>query len=79
MTEINTWVAGGYKVRVFDWIDGKNIYLHIEYYHPGASLSRPPAREKSFLLPLSEEPKIRNFLHSVVIGLMEMPDVQTVK
>ncbi|MCI8525608.1 MAG: hypothetical protein HFF17_06725 [Oscillospiraceae bacterium] len=69
MINIDKWVAG-YKVRAFDWVDGKSIYLHIEYYRPGASLSQPPAVEKSFLIPKEEEPKVRNFLHSIVIGLM---------
>ena len=69
MINIDTWVEG-YKVRAFDWVDGKNIYLHIESYKPGASLAQPPAVEKSFLIPMEEEPKIRNFLHSIVIGLM---------
>ena len=32
MIEIDAWVAGGYKVRAFDWVDGKNIYLNICYY-----------------------------------------------
>jgi len=67
---IDKWVAG-YKVRAFDWVDGENIYLHIEYNRPGASLSKPPAVEKSFLIPREEEVKVRNFLHSIVIGLME--------
>jgi len=70
MINIDTWVAG-YKVRAVDWIDEKSIYLNIEYYKPGASLSQPPAVEKSFLIPREEEAKVRNFLHSVVIGLME--------
>ena len=42
MIEIDAWVAGGYKVRAFDWVDGKNIYLNICYYCPGSSLSKPP-------------------------------------
>jgi len=67
---IDTWVAG-YKVRAFDWVDGKNIYMHIEYYKPGASLSQPPAVEKSFLIAKEDEAKIRDCLHSIVIGLME--------
>ena len=70
MINIDTWVAG-YKVRAFDWIDGKNIYLHIESYTPGVSLSQPPAAEKSFLIPNEEEAKVRNFLHSIVTGFME--------
>lgn len=66
---IDAWVAG-YKVRAFDWVDGKNIYMHIEYYKPGSSLSQPPAVEKSFLIAREDKPKIRNFLHSIVLGLM---------
>ena len=69
MINIDTWVAG-YKVRAFDWVDGKNIYMHIEYYKPGSSLSQPPAVEKSFLIAKEDEAKIRNYLHSVVMGLM---------
>ena len=70
MIEIDTWVAGGYKVRAFDWIDGESIYLNIAYYRPGAAFSKPPTQERSFLLPMSEGPKIKNFLHSIVTGLM---------
>lgn len=73
MVEIDTWVAGGYKVRAFNWVDRKNIYIHIEYYCPGTSLSAPPAKEKSFLIPLEEEAKLNNYLHSIVVGLMEGP------
>ena len=55
MIEIDAWVAGGYKVRAFDWVDGKNIYLNICYYCPGSSLSKPPAADRSFLLPMDME------------------------
>lgn len=72
MIEIDRW-AEGYKVRAFDWVDGKNIYLNIAYYCPGASLSAPPAREKTFLIPMEEAPKLQTYLHSIVIGLMEKP------
>ena len=47
--EIDTWVDG-YKVRVFPWIDGKSIYVNIQYYAPGTSLSPPPAMDKSALI-----------------------------
>ena len=67
------WVAG-YKVRAFDWIDGKNIYLNIAYYALGASLSQPSAQEKSFLLPKEQEDLIRTNLHSVVVNLMTPPE-----
>lgn len=73
MIEIDTWVAGGYKVRAFDWVDGKNIYLNICYYCPGSSLSKPPAADRSFLLPMDMESTLRNYLRSVVEGLMSTP------
>lgn len=66
---IDKW-EGCYHVRAFDWIDGKNIYLNIAYYKPNANLEKPPAQEKSFLLPKSEEPKLRTHLNSIVYGLM---------
>lgn len=69
MINIDTWISG-YKVRAFDWIDGKNIYINIAYYAPGSNLSQPPVREKSFLIPIEESPKIEKYLHSVVNGLM---------
>lgn len=67
--EIDTWVAG-YKVRAINWVDGKSIYLNIAYYRPGSSLSRPPAVEKSVLIPLEEEHLLRSHLDSIVVGLM---------
>jgi hypothetical protein len=46
---IDRWVDG-YKVRVCPWIDGKNIYVNVQYYNPGASLCQPPALDKSALI-----------------------------
>lgn len=70
--DIDKWVSG-YKVRAFDWIDGQNIYLHIEHFLPGSSLSRPPAREQSFLIPKEHEYLLYERLDSVVCGLMARP------
>lgn len=72
MVEIDTWVEG-YKVRAVDWVDGKSIYLNIAYYRPGSSLSKPPAVERTFLIPLEEEHWLRIHLHSIVTGLMATP------
>lgn len=47
--EIDKWVDG-YKVRIFPWIDGKNIYVNVRYYAPGASLSKSPLLDKSALI-----------------------------
>lgn len=43
---IDTWVAGC-KVRIFPWIDGKHYYVNVQYYAPGASLSKPPDFDKT--------------------------------
>lgn len=71
MINIDTWEAGC-KVRAFDWIDGKSIYLNMQYFLPGQSLSKPPAREKSVLLEKAEETeyRLKNYLNSIVNGLM---------
>lgn len=45
--EIDKWVDG-YKVRAFPWVDGeKTIYVNVQYYKPGSSLTQPPAMDKS--------------------------------
>ena len=71
MINIDTWETGC-KVRAFDWIDGKSIYLHMEYFSPGQSLSQPPIKEKSVLLEKSEETeyKLRNYLNTIVDHIM---------
>ena len=71
MINIDTWEAGC-KVRAFDWIDGKSIYLHMEYFSPGSSLSQPPAKEKSVLLEKTEdtEYKLQNYLNTIVDHIM---------
>lgn len=47
--EFDKWVDG-YKVRVFPWIDCKNIYVNVQYYAPGQSIHRPPVCDKSALV-----------------------------
>lgn len=47
--ELDKWVDG-YKVRSFPYIDGKSIYVNVCLYAPGASLSQPPAMDKSALI-----------------------------
>lgn len=71
MIDIDKWEAGC-KVRAFDWIDGKSIYLHIAYYSPGQSISSKPSKEKSVLLEKSEETeyRLRNYLNSIVTHYM---------
>lgn len=47
--DFERWIDG-YKVRVMKWIDGKHIYINVQYFNPGASLQKPPAMEKRRLL-----------------------------
>lgn len=65
--EIDKWVSG-YKVRSFPWIDGKRIYLNVQYYLPGQSLSQPPAFDKSVYIADNEAGQnlIQNHLDSLV-------------
>lgn len=37
---IDTWISG-YKVRAFNWIDGKRIYFNVQYYQLGQSIEQP--------------------------------------
>lgn len=51
--EIDKWIEGC-KVRVFPWIDGKRIYVNVQYYRPGQSLSQKPVFDRSVYLPNDE-------------------------
>lgn len=68
---IDEWVDS-YKVRAFDWIDGRNIFLNVMEYAPGASLSKPPMVDVSVLIPKEQEPVMKEFLHTVVSGIASM-------
>lgn len=59
------WV-GSCKVRIFDWIDGKNIYMNMQYFAPGSSLERKPEKEISILVAKEDEEILENHLDSVV-------------
>ena len=63
------WIAGC-LVDCFDWYDDKNIYLNMRYFKPGTSINRKADSEKSVLIPLCEEQKVRNNLHSIVAHFM---------
>ncbi|WP_018703572.1 hypothetical protein [Anaeromusa acidaminophila] len=60
--EVDKWVDG-YKVRIFPWIDRKNIYVNIQYYAPGSSLSKPPLLDKSALI--EDNPAGRHFAYEL--------------
>jgi hypothetical protein len=56
MRELDKWVSG-YKVRAFQWIDGKRIYFNVQYYAPGQSIERPPAWDKTVYITDNEAGK----------------------
>ena len=68
MTAVEKWVSG-YKVTYFPWIDGKRIYLNIQYYKPGSSLYRPPAWELTVYLADNDES--RDLLENYETSLIE--------
>ncbi|RFZ76107.1 hypothetical protein DS742_25370 [Lacrimispora amygdalina] len=43
---IDKWM-GSYKIRAFQWIDGKRIYFNVQYYAPGQSIQKPPVWDKT--------------------------------
>ena len=44
--EIDKWF-GCYRVRSFPWIDGKSIYMNVQYFAPGQSIAQLPVWDKS--------------------------------
>lgn len=44
--DIEDWIEG-FKVRIFPWIDGKSIYVNVQYFAPGQSISKPPVWDKT--------------------------------
>ena len=68
MTAVEKWVSG-YKVTYFPWIDGKRIYLNIQYYKPGSSLYRPPAWE--LIVYLADNDELRDLLENYETSLIE--------
>ena len=68
MTAVEKWV-NGYKVTYFPWIDGKRIYLNIQYYKTGSSLCRPAAWELTVYLANNDES--RDLLENYETSLIE--------
>ena len=44
--DFEKWISN-YHVRAFPWVDGKNIYMNVQYFRRGQSISRSPAWEKT--------------------------------
>ena len=68
MVNVDKWV-GNCKVHMSDWVDGSHIYLHIEEFTYGQSISSNPIWERSFLFSKSDEGILCDRLDSVVRGL----------
>ena len=71
--EINKWI-GSYKVRAFQWIDGKRIYFNVQYFKPGQSIEKPPVWDKTVYI--TDNPAgqrlVNNFTHSLVEHVAKM-------
>ena len=65
MTIRDEWVDG-ILVNAFPWIDGKNIYLNMRAWKPGGNIEQKPVWEKSLLISLEDEEKLKTHLHSIV-------------
>ena len=65
--DFERWVDG-YKVRVMKWIDGKHIYINVQYFNPGASFQKPPAMDKTAFITNNEKGRnmIQNYLSTLV-------------
>jgi hypothetical protein len=70
---IDTWVSG-YKVRAFNWIDGKRIYFNVQYYLPGQSIEKPPVWDKTVFIIDNENGRklVNEFTHSLVEYVAKM-------
>lgn len=44
--EIDRWI-GSCKVRAFPWIDGKSVYVNVQYFAPGQSICKPPVWDRT--------------------------------
>ena len=44
--ELDKWV-GPCKVRAFPWVDGKSIYVNVQYFKPGQSMHQEPAWDRT--------------------------------
>ncbi len=70
---IDLWM-GPYKVRAFQWIDGKRIYFNVQYYAPGQSIEKPPVWDKTIYI--TDNPAgqrlVNDFTHSLVEHVAKM-------
>ena len=64
---IEKWIDG-YKVVAFPWIDHEHIYVNVQYWAPGSSLSRPPTMDKSAYI--KDDENGRNMVHNYLSTLV---------
>lgn len=66
------WIDGC-KVRTMPWVDGKTIYVNVQYFKSGQSLSQPPVWDKTVYITDDEKGRnmVQNFLSSLVIYIAE--------
>lgn len=71
------WI-GSYKVETMDWIDGKNIYMNVQYFIPGSSTMKPPLWEKTVYIADDKKARnaLRNFEETIVeyISRLKIPN-----
>lgn len=72
---IDSWIEG-YKVEAFDWFDGKSIYINIQCFRPGQSITSRPVFDKSFWIDKQDENIVRNFTSSIVLALAKMEPIK---
>lgn len=66
------WISG-YKVRVMPWVDGKTIYVNVQYFQSGQSISQPPVWDKTVYLTDDKKGRnmVQNFLDTIVNYIAE--------
>lgn len=70
---IDKWISG-YKVRAFNWVDGKRIYFNVQYYQSGQSIERPPVWDKTVFITENDNgyKLVNDFIHTLVENVARM-------
>lgn len=71
--DLDKWIAS-YKVRAFQWIDGKRIYFNVQYYAPGQSTVQPPVWDKTVYITDNPAGRrlVTDFTHSLAEHIASM-------
>lgn len=78
--EIDKWM-NSYKIRSFNWIDGKHIYFNVQYYSSGQSIEKPPVWDKTVYITNNEagQKLVRDFTDSLVNFVAQMKILDNIK